>query len=243
MCWSLAACTTLAFEVEISGEPLDSNPKGSGATAPSHTDGTEVTVEVAIFRSVVDGDTIETSLGMVRLIGIDTPERGQCGHDEASLSIARAIAPGAQVVLTLPEGQNAVDKYDRLIRYASTENGVDLGLLQLQEGHAVARFDSTDGYPWHPFQALYHSAQVVQATNGGENWTVDCGANPPSLMPRPISRWWENYPSCTKLKKNSIGHPMGPFARDRPDQAEIYDWFANRTGHNGDGDNDGLACE
>ena len=27
------------------------------------------------------------------------------------------------------------------------------------------------------------------------------------------------------------------------DDAEIYDWFANRTGNNGDGEGHGLACE
>jgi len=33
----------------------------------------------ASFVAVVDGDTVETSEGTVRIIGIDTPERGECG--------------------------------------------------------------------------------------------------------------------------------------------------------------------
>jgi len=28
-----------------------------------------------------------------------------------------------------------------------------------------------------------------------------------------------------------------------PAEAAIYDWFANGTGNNGDGEGDGLACE
>lgn len=55
--------------------------------------------------------------------------------------------------------------------------------------------------------------------------------------------WWFQYSSCSKLKKNKVGHPTGPFRADDPDEAEIYDWFANGTGHRGDGDDDGLACE
>ena len=35
----------------------------------------------------------------------------------------------------------------------------------------------------------------------------------------------------------------GPFDRDDPAQAEIYEWFAFGTGNRGDGDGDGLACE
>lgn len=66
--------------------------------------------------------------------------------------------------------------------------------------------------------------------------------------PAPIAaptgdEWWRHYTSCTRLKRNEIGHPIGPFSRDDPDQAAIYEWFAHGTGHDGDGDGDGLACE
>lgn len=56
-------------------------------------------------------------------------------------------------------------------------------------------------------------------------------------------RWWTRYTSCSKLKKNTAGHPTGPFRQDDPREAAIYDWFANGTGNRGDGDSDGLACE
>jgi hypothetical protein len=57
-----------------------------------------------------------------------------------------------------------------------------------------------------------------------------------------VDEWWRQYSSCTKLKKNPNGHPTGPFARDNPAEAAIYDWFAHGTGNNGDGEGDGLAC-
>lgn len=47
----------------------------------------------ATFVAVVGGDTISTSAGTVRIAGIDTPEQGECGHDEASTAIGRLLAP------------------------------------------------------------------------------------------------------------------------------------------------------
>ena len=200
--------------------------------------------EVVRFVSVVDGDTIETDVGTVRIIGIDTPERGECGHDEASMAIRRLVAVGDSVTLELPPGQNDRDRHGRLVRYVSTAAGVDLGLMQLEAGNAIARYDSTDGYPAHPREAAYHAAQLASPGPDGSVITLACRAGAPATVaPSMGDRWWEQYSSCAKLKKNTLGHPTGPFDRDDPAQAEIYDWFANRTGNPGDGDGDGLACE
>lgn len=211
---------------------------------PTPTAGPTVGVELARFESVVDGDTIRTSAGTVRILGVDTPERGECGHAEASATLGRVLPSGEQLTLELPEAENDRDAYDRRIRYVTTSGGVDLGLLQLEEGNAVARYDSRDGYPEHPREAEYHAAQ--RATLGAHGVvTVSCSATPtPDTTPtESAAPWWTAYTSCSKLKKNTLGDPTGPFSRDDPAEAEIYDWFANRTGNDGDGDGDGLACE
>lgn len=194
----------------------------------------------ATFLAVIDGDTIETSEGTVRLIGIDTPERGQCGQDEASAAISGVLAPDDTVTLELPAGQNDQDRHGRLIRYVTTPAGIDLGLLQLESGNAVARYDSRDGYPAHPREQDYHSAQ--RATVGPDGSVITIGCQAVTFAPV-ADGWWEQYSSCAKLKRNVVGHPIGPFSRDDPAQAEIYDWFAIRSGNGGDGDGDGLACE
>ncbi len=221
--------------------PIASAP--STTTPPPTPTPTDSTIESATFVSVVDGDTITTSAGTVRLIGIDTPERGECGHDEASAAIGRLLVTGDPVTLELPAGQNDQDRHGRLIRFATTPDGVDLGLMQLEAGNAIARYDSTDGYPVHPREAAYHAAQL--ATPGPDRTVITTACqNPPPVSTSPATeRWWEQYTSCVKLKRNTVGDPTGPFRRDDPAEAEIYDWFANRTGNNGDGDNDGLACE
>lgn len=195
------------------------------------------------FISVVDGDTIETSAGTVRLIGIDTPERGACGHDDASLAIANLAAAGEAVALELPPGQNDTDRYGRLIRYVTTASGTDLGLAQLEAGNAVARYDSQDGYPAHPREAEYRAAQLASSGADRAVVTVACASAAAEPPPAQTDRWWEQYTSCAKLRKNTLGHAVGPFSREDPAQAEAYDWFASGTGNNGDGDGDGLACE
>lgn len=213
---------------------------GLGIDERAVTPAVEAISERVTFVAVVDGDTIETSAGTVRLIGIDTPERGECGHDQAAGALAAVVAPGDGLVLELPEGQNAEDRHGRLIRYATTDAGLDLGMLQLEAGNAVARYDSRDGYPAHPREADYHSAQVATLGPDAAVVTLGCGA---AAMPAVGDRWWEEYPSCGQLRKNDLGLPDGPFDRDDPAEAEQYDWFANRTGNAGDGDGDGLACE
>jgi micrococcal nuclease len=222
---TLTGC--LGLGLGLDGEAPPSTPNGGAS-------------QEATFVEVVDGDTIETSLGTVRLIGIDTPERGECGHDEASNALLAVVAPGDVLELELPAGQNDQDRHGRLIRYATTDAGVDLGLLQLEAGNAVARYDSLDGYPEHPREAAYHSAQV--ATLGADAAVVALGCAVADL-PSMEGRWWEEYSSCGKLRLNDLGLPVGPFDRDDPAEAEQYDWFANRTGNAGDGDGDGLACE
>ena len=237
-------------------EPVvaDADAPSASHSSASGSSGRDA-VENVVLVSIVDGDTVETSAGTVRIIGIDTPERFECGHDAASTALSNAVAPGEPVVLELPAGQNDVDRHGRLLRFVSTESGVDLGLLQLQAGNAVARYDSRDGYPAHPREADYHAAQLATLAPDGTVLTVECHAAalappPPAPPPPPppaadgaTDRWWLEYPSCAKLKKNTVGHPTGPFSRDDPAQVELYDWFAFGTGNRGDGDGDGLACE
>lgn len=114
------------------------------------------------LERVIDGDTVITSEGKVRLIGIDTPEREECGYEEAKTAVLDLISPGDPVTLILPDGQNNTDHHDRLLRYVVTEDGVDLGMMQIEEGHAVARYDSRHGYPHHPNEDAYHQAQTAQ---------------------------------------------------------------------------------
>jgi micrococcal nuclease len=159
---SLAACDAAPPTTKLSSPSAARESVRDGHTFAASTTATT-------FISVIDGDTIDTQAGTVRLIGIDTPERGECGHDEASRAIGRLVSHGDLLTLVLPDGQNGHDRYDRLLRYVVTAHGTDLGLMQLESGNAIARYDSRDGYPAHSHEAAYRAAQVASV---GPNRTV-----------------------------------------------------------------------
>lgn len=130
--------------------------------------------ETTTVVSVTDGDTIRTDAGRVRIVGIDTPEQGECGYDEATAALEELLSPGDVVTLTLSEGQNSEDRYGRLLRHVTTVDGADVALRMLEAGFAVARYDSRDGYPQHPFEDEYHAAQVATTTADGSPVPVMC---------------------------------------------------------------------
>jgi endonuclease YncB( thermonuclease family) len=106
---------------------------------------------------IIDGDTIEVTDGSgrtekVRLIGIDTPERGKCGYDESGDQLSMLIL-NSEVQL-VPGGTDDRDSYGRLLRYVDIR-GVDAGRILIEEGFAIARYDSRDGYPKHDRETDY----------------------------------------------------------------------------------------
>lgn len=112
---------------------------------------------------VVDGDTIEVSrdgvVERVRLLGIDTPERGQCGYDAAA-ALVTDLVTGREVTL-VPGSSDDRDRYDRLLRFVEvTVDGavVDVGLRQLEAGLAAEVYDSRTGYPRHDREDTYIAA-------------------------------------------------------------------------------------
>ncbi|HEX2785822.1 MAG TPA: thermonuclease family protein, partial [Ilumatobacteraceae bacterium] len=101
--------------------------------------------------SVVDGDTLDLSDGtVIRLIGIDTPERGECGYGDATAVMA-GLVTGFDITLQ-PGARDDVDRYGRLLRYVEA-NGIDVNLAMIESGRAIARYDGRDGYGEHPRQA------------------------------------------------------------------------------------------
>lgn len=89
----------------------------------------------------------------VRVIGIDTPERGQCGYEAATRRTAELIEGG--VILEFPEGRETEDKYGRTLAYVRTPATDDLGATLIREGYANARYDSRDGFESHRREELY----------------------------------------------------------------------------------------
>ena len=111
--------------------------------------------QVDVIR-VIDGDTVVISGDeRVRLIGIDTPENGQCGFDEAKQALEKLLISGSATFYSGTTSDK--DKYDRLLRYIDVE-GIDIGLNLISNGFAIARYDSRDGYGPHDRESEYVSA-------------------------------------------------------------------------------------
>lgn len=133
--------------------------------------------ESVTVTRVIDGDTVEIDTGEhVRLIGIDTPERGECGYTRARRALTRMLE-GERVVLENPGSVDDKDRYDRLLRYVDDTFGDDAGLEMIDRGLAVARYDSVDGYDEHPRESEYRAADVVtdawcerRADDRAERW-------------------------------------------------------------------------
>jgi endonuclease YncB( thermonuclease family) len=118
---------------------------------------------VLMTAEIVDGDTITMSDGSkVRLIGIDTPERGQCGYEESSALLAQLIE--GQSITLVTGARDDIDKYGRLLRYVEA-NGVDLDLKMIQSGRAIARYDGRDGYGVHTRQDSYVEADDLSPSS------------------------------------------------------------------------------
>lgn len=148
------------------GDPVVTQTVTETATATDPTDATEATeaspsVEPVaeeptyVVTHVVDGDTIDLDSGdTVRLVGIDTPERGECGFGPAHSAMKRLVL-GREV--TLVESDEDADKYGRLLRYVEVGD-LDVGLRMIRKGLAIARYDSRDGYGRHPREDRYITA-------------------------------------------------------------------------------------
>jgi micrococcal nuclease len=84
---------------------------------------------------VVDGDTLDVGRERVRVLGIDTPERGECGYTPASRATA-GLALGRVIQLEADETQAARDRFGRTLAYVRLPDGRDLGEVLLRRGLA-----------------------------------------------------------------------------------------------------------
>ena len=97
--------------------------------------------EIKVIR-VIDGDTIEAKVRgraeRIRLVGIDTPERGEQGWMEAKNALGgllRANSGRFRAAHLVQEEPGKRDHYGRLLGYVES-NGVDVGLELIRMGHA-----------------------------------------------------------------------------------------------------------
>lgn len=216
--------------------PATEPPTTEAPTAPAGN--------TVVVIKVVDGDTIDIAGGVrIRVIGIDTPERGACGADEATASLRSLI--GDQRVTLVPGARDDSDRYGRLLRYLDV-NGVDAGLQQIRSGHAIARYDSRDGYGRHAREDQYiavaaSSPRPCGLGGGAPQTTVVAAPAPtpaspskptpaPAPAPAPAAGGTDQrFGSCAA----AIAAGLGPYRQGVDPE---YGWYR-------DADHDGTVCE
>jgi len=111
--------TSVAETVAVQPEPSSSGPPQTTIYCPD--------CQLVDVTGVVDGDTIDTSIGRVRFFGVDTPERGEECFTEAT-EFTRLLV-GSQV--RLEDGPRLEDTYGRRLAYVfdSQGNSIDVQLI------------------------------------------------------------------------------------------------------------------
>ncbi len=79
----------------------------------------EYSRETVFITRVIDGDTIETDIGTIRLLGINTPEKKKPYYQEAKDFLINEIENKSVELLRDKED---VDRYERKLRYVFYEN-------------------------------------------------------------------------------------------------------------------------
>jgi len=106
---------------------------------------------------IVDGDTIDTSIGRVRFFGVDTPERGEECFTEAT-EFTRLLV-GNQV--RLEDGPRLEDTYGRRLAYVYDSSGNSLDVQLIAAGFAKAW--TRDGQHRNMFVGLEERARSNSA--------------------------------------------------------------------------------
>ncbi|WP_210441523.1 thermonuclease family protein [Nocardioides xinjiangensis] len=123
------ACETLPCPCGVRNTPPPANP------------GPAIYREAGNVVRVVDGDTLKVRLRRggivdVRMLGINTPERGRCGAGEATDNLRRLAPVGSTVDMVSDRTQAAKDRYGRLLRYVARRGGFkDLSYRQAWNGY------------------------------------------------------------------------------------------------------------
>ena len=200
------------------------------------------TTPMVLVARVIDGDTVELGNGeTVRLVGIDTPEVGECGFEAASADLSRLVL-GKSVQLARSDEDR--DGYGRLLRYVDVA-GTDAGLRLIENGRAIAAYDSRDGYGFHPREPRYVASDrgarnLCRMATGRQQAPEPAAPKPAAPKPQPLvggggsagGNCAAGYSPCV---------PAGPDL-DCPDvNGPIR--VTGSDPHGLDADGDGWACE
>ncbi|MET9339313.1 thermonuclease family protein [Nonomuraea sp. NPDC003804] len=193
----------------------------------------------AKVTKIVDGDTIDIVRGgktyRVRLLEVDTPERGECWFKTATARTAQLLPVGKSVYLLADKDPK--DRYGRHLFYAFNSSGVHVNRNLVRYGYAKAVL-------YKPNDAYIKVMRAEQAKAQQEQlriWSGKCdkGGTTPTPQPTPTPTPTKSDPPSsgndpqfrTCAAANAAGY--GPYRRGVDPE---YYWYEDRDG-------DGVVCE
>ena len=199
------------------GAQSSSEQQSPVSDSPSQTSIYCPDCQLVEVTGVVDGDTIDTSIGRVRFFGVDTPERGEECFTEATEFIRLPV--GSQV--RIEDGPRLEDTYGRRLAYIfdSSGNSIDVQLI----AGGFARAWTRDGQHRDTLVGLEESAKT---NNAGCLWATYSSMSSSEYDPSGPDRYCGDF-STWKQATHFFIAAGGP----------------SSDPHRLDGDHDGVPCQ
>lgn len=181
-------------------------------------------------KKIVDGDTIDVvnSKGKtwrVRLLEVDTPERGQCWFHAATARTA-ALLPVGKLAYVLRD-RELKDRYGRRLFYVWNHRGSFVNRALVRHGYAKAVLYKPNDRYIRVMRADEAKARAAKL----RIWSGKCDtkAKPSAANRSSSSRTDPRFRTCAEANRNGYG----PYRRGVDPE---YGWYQDRDG-------DGVVCE
>lgn len=217
-------------------EPRDvtSQPGTSPSTPPTTKPSPDTAPPGVVVLRVIDGDTIEVrgdgrivpkdTVARVRLLEIDTPERGACFADAAAARTTELLPPGSSA--RIQRDAELFDRYDRYLLYVWNQQGTFVNESLVSSGHAEAvLFPPNDKY----WPVISQAEDAARQTVAGL-WAACPETTEPSTPDMPAR---PDLPD---------GPPAGVPDVDCSDLPGPV-WVGPEDPHRLDRDGDGIGCD
>ncbi|PWB69052.1 hypothetical protein C3F09_10630 [candidate division GN15 bacterium] len=152
-------------------------------------------------KRVIDGDTVELLGGdRLRLLSVDTPEKGEKLHDEAMYLLAD-VAQGKPARIEF--GKNRRDRYGRLLGYLYVDDTLLVNKMIVDSGMAyVYLFEDADlGRP--EVKSILNAQRGAMARHAGL-WSIKRAPEPYYIATEHSFRL--HRPSCKSVTDLKPGH-------------------------------------